>query len=122
MPTRPNAKTGRPPAPLACLLLVATILGCTWALVIPPFQAPDENAHVAYAQSLAERGELPGDPGWASMSTEQAQGADAANSDQTAQQPTVKPEWSVRQHERWLQRDERLTSSQRSDGGGPNPA
>jgi 4-amino-4-deoxy-L-arabinose transferase-like glycosyltransferase len=122
MPMRSNAIFARPPAALAWLLLVATILGCTWALVIPPFQAPDENAHVAYVQSLAERGELPGDPGRTIMSTEQAQAADAANSDQTAQQPTVKPEWSDGRYKQWLERDERLTPAQRADGGGPNPA
>jgi 4-amino-4-deoxy-L-arabinose transferase-like glycosyltransferase len=122
MPTRSNVKIPRPPAPLACLLVVATVLGCTWALVLPPFQSPDENAHFAYAQSLAERGDLPGDPGRPSMSTEQLSAADAANSDQTAQQPTVKPEWSVRRHEQWLQRADRLTRAQRTGGGGPNPA
>jgi 4-amino-4-deoxy-L-arabinose transferase-like glycosyltransferase len=122
MSTRSNAIFARLPAGLAFVMLAAAILGCAWALVIPPFQAPDENAHVAYVQSLAERGELPGDAGRPIMSTEQSLAADAANSDQTAQQPKVKPEWSEQRHQEWLERDDGLASAQRSDGGGPNPA
>lgn len=34
-----------------------------WGLVAPPFQVPDENAHVAYVQQLAENGEPPNQPG-----------------------------------------------------------
>ena len=110
----------RPPAALLFLLATTLALGCVWALVVPPFQAPDENAHVAYVQSLTERGELPGDPARGFQSTEQSSGADAANADQTAQQLFVKPEWSTRRHDAWLQR--RFTAQKRSDGGGTNPA
>ncbi|HEX6651507.1 MAG TPA: DUF2142 domain-containing protein [Thermoleophilaceae bacterium] len=115
-----HSRRSRPPAALAFLLVAVLIAGCTWALVVPPFQAPDENAHVAYAQSIAERGELPGDPAGKFQSTEQSRGADAANADQTAQQLFVKPEWSVRRHDAWLKA--RFTHAQRSDGGGSNPA
>jgi 4-amino-4-deoxy-L-arabinose transferase-like glycosyltransferase len=89
---------------------------------VPPFQAPDEAAHVAYVQSLAERGKLPGDPARELRSTEHRLGADAANSDQVSQQLPVKPEWSARRHEEWLGRAKRLSSGDRGDGGGPNPA
>ncbi len=34
-------------------------LGIGWALLTPPFQVPDETAHVAYVQYLAETGRLP---------------------------------------------------------------
>jgi 4-amino-4-deoxy-L-arabinose transferase-like glycosyltransferase len=111
----------RAPAALLFLLTATLVLGCVWALLVPPFQAPDENAHVAYVQALAERGELPGDAAQPSFrSTEQTAGSDADNSDQTAQQLFVKPEWSTRRHDAWL--DRRFTAAQRSDGGGPNPA
>jgi hypothetical protein len=30
-----------------------------WSLIVPPFQVPDENAHYAYVQQVAERGTLP---------------------------------------------------------------
>jgi 4-amino-4-deoxy-L-arabinose transferase-like glycosyltransferase len=119
--TRTERRTQvRPPAPLLFLLAATLLLGCVWALVVPPFQAPDENSHFAYVQSLAERGALPGDAGRQFQSTEQVAGAEAANADQTAQQLIVKPEWSVRRHDAWLARQFR--NSERSDGGGVNPA
>jgi 4-amino-4-deoxy-L-arabinose transferase-like glycosyltransferase len=122
MSNRPVAHHGPPRPPAALLFLLATtlVLGCVWALVVPPFQAPDENAHVAYAQSLAERGKLPGDADRPFQSTEQTSGADAANADQTAQQLFVKPEWSTRRHDAWLERQ--FTAEERSNGGGANPA
>jgi hypothetical protein len=30
-----------------------------WSLIIPPFEVPDENAHYAYVQQVAERGTVP---------------------------------------------------------------
>ncbi len=42
----------------ACAL-VALLNGLAWSLLTPPFQVPDENAHFAYVQQLAERGSLP---------------------------------------------------------------
>ena len=45
------------PRPLAALLAVATIQVVAWILVLPPFQGPDEDAHFAYVQHLAETGE-----------------------------------------------------------------
>ena len=39
--------------------LVALLTATAWSLIIPLFQAPDEPAHVAYAQYLAETGSPP---------------------------------------------------------------
>lgn len=39
--------------------LLALLNGLAWSLIVPPFQVPDENAHYAYVQQLAERGTLP---------------------------------------------------------------
>jgi 4-amino-4-deoxy-L-arabinose transferase-like glycosyltransferase len=111
----------RIPAPLAALLGAAALLGIVWALLVPPGQAPDENAHVAYVQSLAERGELP-EPEGSFQSTEQSAGADAAGADQTAQILQNKPEWSRAAYDRWLERSRELPDEARADGGGPNPA
>ena len=47
-----------PRAAWACAL-VALLNGLAWSLLTPPFQVPDENAHFAYVQQLAERGSLP---------------------------------------------------------------
>jgi hypothetical protein len=39
--------------------LVALANGLAWSLIVPPFEVPDENAHYAYVQQIAERGTLP---------------------------------------------------------------
>ena len=39
--------------------LVALCTSVAWGLITPPMQVPDENAHFAYVQYLAETGELP---------------------------------------------------------------
>jgi hypothetical protein len=39
--------------------LVASLSAACWSLITPPFQAPDEPSHFAYAQLLAETGRLP---------------------------------------------------------------
>jgi hypothetical protein len=39
--------------------LVAFLSAACWSVVTPPFQVPDEPAHFAYAQLLAETGRLP---------------------------------------------------------------
>ncbi len=50
------------PRPLAALLVVATIQVVAWMIVLPPFQGPDEDAHFAYVQHLAETGQRPDGP------------------------------------------------------------
>jgi 4-amino-4-deoxy-L-arabinose transferase-like glycosyltransferase len=47
-----------PKAAWACAL-VALANGLAWSLIVPPFQVPDENAHYAYVQQVAERGTVP---------------------------------------------------------------
>jgi 4-amino-4-deoxy-L-arabinose transferase-like glycosyltransferase len=49
---------GIPRAGWLCAL-VALANGFAWSLITPPFQVPDENAHYAYVQQIAERGTLP---------------------------------------------------------------
>ncbi len=50
---------GHVPPALRSLLVVVAFFAVAWALLVPPFQAPDEDVHLAYVQSLAERHELP---------------------------------------------------------------
>ena len=47
------------PRPLLALLGAVAIAAVAWALLVPPFMAPDESEHFTYAQSLAENGERP---------------------------------------------------------------
>jgi 4-amino-4-deoxy-L-arabinose transferase-like glycosyltransferase len=93
-----------------------------WALLVPPWQSPDENSHFAYVQELAEEGDLPGKESRPIYSSEQALATERSNADQTAAVPQTKPEWSEQAYERWRQLDAALPDTARKDGGGPNPA
>ena len=59
----------------AWLFAIAALNFACWALITPPFQAPDEVDHFAYTQSLVQRGEAPSrNPGsplarWSSAET-----------------------------------------------------
>ncbi len=52
---------------------VAGLSGTAWALITPPFHVPDEVAHFAYAQYLAEMGRLPKENGDTRYSPEEQQ-------------------------------------------------
>jgi len=51
---------------------VAALNAGAWSLITPPFQVPDEVAHIAYAQSLGETGRPPRQPRAIMVSPEQA--------------------------------------------------
>ena len=103
------------------MLAAVAVVGCVWALLVPPWQAPDENSHFAYAQTLAEHFRLPGATGKI-FSTEQEVALDRSNAEQTAAQPAVKPEWSAAAYRRWKREEQKLGSTARGDGGGPVPS
>ena len=81
MPARRGRATpaARPPAALIALLAVVAIVGVAWALVTPAFQAPDENSHFGYVQTLAERFALPGQPDRPPLSREQVVAGSLSN-------------------------------------------
>jgi 4-amino-4-deoxy-L-arabinose transferase-like glycosyltransferase len=107
------------PRPLAWLLGAVAVLGIAWALLSPPWQSPDENSHFAYAQTLAERFDLPGDAARPPYSTEQLLAISRSNADQTAASVVTKPEWSREAFESWQDVSDRLPRRLRKDGGGP---
>ena len=109
----------RIPAGLGALLAVSTLLTLLWACLTPAFQAPDEQRHFEYVESLGTRLALPGDPDRAVMSTQLAGGIKGVNSDIVASQLKVRPEWSDGVERQWEAIDERAA---RDDGGGPSPA
>jgi 4-amino-4-deoxy-L-arabinose transferase-like glycosyltransferase len=60
---RPARRLGRlvrrlPAACWACAA-IAAVNAAVWAMIIPPFQVPDEIDHSAYVQYVAEKGDLP---------------------------------------------------------------
>jgi hypothetical protein len=56
---RPLRALRRVPRAAWTCALIATLSAACWSLITPPFQAPDEPSHFAYAQLLAETGRLP---------------------------------------------------------------
>lgn len=114
----PRRLLGRMPRELALLMLVVALLGFTWAIVMPPWGAPDEDVHFAYTQTLAERHKLPGGPDQA-VSTEQRLSMDVSNTDQVVFFNFAKPDWSTTGERSW-----RATTNNvpRGDGGGTNAA
>jgi hypothetical protein len=54
-----RSKLESAPAMGLAFAFVAVLSAASWSIVTPPFQAPDEPAHFAYAQTLAENGTLP---------------------------------------------------------------
>jgi 4-amino-4-deoxy-L-arabinose transferase-like glycosyltransferase len=108
----------RVPRELALLLLVVAVVGTAWALIVPPWQAPDEDVHFAYTQTLAERHELPG-KGELAVSSEQRLSMDFSNTDAVVLIKGAKPDWSPLSEREWL-RDS--PAAPRNDGGGGNAA
>ena len=103
------------------LVLILVIVGLAWALLVPPWEAPDEGSHFAYAQSLAERLALPGDPHRPGLSTDQLLADQAVGASALALRANqIRPTWSEVIYRRYLMEASRNPS--RSDGGGPNSA
>lgn len=120
---RHRLAAGRPSRPLAWVLVAILLCGCAWVLAVPPWQVPDENAHFAYLQSVAERGTLPETTLERPIfSSAQALAADRSNADQTASSLVTRPEWSPAVERRWRAESAALTPAQWADGGGYNPA
>lgn len=110
------------PRPLAALLAVATIQVVAWALVLPPFQGPDEDAHFAYIQQFAETGNLPEASGGngRAVSTEQEQAMAWVQLRSLRGIPDVRPAWSAADERRWREIEASLPDQASADGLGPN--
>src|SRR5256714_5035646 len=112
----------RLPAPLVALLVVSAVLGVAWAVATPPLQGPDEEAHLGYAQYLAETGRLPS-----------LRGASSADSGETVAARTIfnlrrlignvsaRPAWGAADRRAFDALATRFTAADRSNGAGPNP-
>lgn len=109
------------PRPLVLLLATTALLGASWALLVPAWQAPDEAAHFGYAQTLAEQGEPPQTDGERIFSTEHDAAAAAVGSDQLAGNLFARPEWGRAVYERWRTLQAGYGSGARSDGDGSSP-
>ena len=112
----------RMPVPLKWLLGAVALAGIAWVFTVPPWQAPDEDAHFAYVQTLAELGRRPSQklrPAVeAQKSTEQDRAERASGFLRSYQRLEAQPEWAARPERAWRAAPE----GSRDDGGGANAA
>ncbi len=107
------------PGLLAVLIAAAMAHGLLWSVVTPPLSGPDENAHAAYAQYLAETGSRPSDAA-GGLSTQLAQFAWGIAASPIVGHPDGLIDWQAGP----LVRSElaRLPASAAKDGAGANAA
>ena len=112
------------PRPLAALLAVATVQVVAWILVVPPFQAPDEEAHFAYVQHLAETGKPPNryTGSGRSHSTEQGEAMKWADLLVLRGVLPARPGWTEAEEQSWREVEGSLPEEASADGDGPNSA
>ena len=103
------------------LFAVASLNFACWALITPPFQAPDEVDHFAYTQSLVERGQAPSrNPGsplarWSGSENLALEGMSFFTDHQVGD---TRPPWLSLQERRY--REQVAQRHPRADDGGGN--
>jgi hypothetical protein len=115
---------GRVRIPLVALVgIVAFANAAAWALITPPFDAPDEQEHFSYAQYLAETGKAPARdasplPVW---SGEETIALDGVLLPSYSEQQDARPPWLHADERHWAERQARQ-HPRRDDGGGKTAA
>src|SRR3954451_3674776 len=116
------ARKLRLPAPLLVLLVVSAVLGVAWAVATPPLQGPDEEAHLGYAQHLAESRRPPSLRGASGVdSTEIAAARTIFDLDRLIGNVSSRPAWRAADRRAFDALAARFTAADRSNGTGPNP-
>jgi 4-amino-4-deoxy-L-arabinose transferase-like glycosyltransferase len=103
-----------PRAALVCGA-VAFLSALTWSLIVPAFQAPDEQQHFAYVQHLAETGALPKDQAKTVYSPELATALRDLRFERIQFDPLVGVRWSAADDRR-LHRDLDAETRRRGNG------
>lgn len=120
MMRRASRLRGSPLSVLQLVFIVALLNGAAWSLLTPPFQVPDETAHFAYAQSIAESGAGAGISGHPDFSSEQTRAMAAMQTLAIIGNPLVHPPVDdVAANEALRQAAD---VAPRGDGGGPSSA
>jgi hypothetical protein len=107
--------------PIVVVGLIAFVNSAVWALIVPNYQAPDEEAHVGYVVQLAEHGKPPRDdspnPFYTSEMNALADGLSTYQMLQFA--GSTRPPWNASQQKGY----EKLTrGTARGNGGGASTA
>jgi Predicted membrane protein (DUF2142) len=110
------------PRPLAALLAVATVQVLAWTQVMPPFQGPDEMAHFAYVQHIAETGEAPDRVGGSgrNISGEHAEAIRWENLHALVGVIGMRSGWTEAEEQRWRDVEASLPDDASANGDGPN--
>jgi len=121
--SRTVARRRRPPAALVALLGIVGVLGVCWALIVPPWQSPDELSHYAYVESIATRFALPGNPHRAIFSSDETVAIQAVGASLGAFYPdALPPSWSRADYTSYLHNQASRSVAARENGGGPSSA
>ena len=117
------------PRPLLLLLGAVAVVGVAWALLVPPWQAPDESAHFGYTQSLMERSQRPDRLPGLLFSTEQQLAKDSTDADLLPGNLEARFPSSEGGYRKWRDADREIGDAGRGNGGHagiagaqPNPA
>lgn len=112
-----------PPKSLAALLAIVVSVGLAWALVVPPWQSPDEFAHFGFAQSLAENFTIPSENGGPQQSSDLrfADGAVGASRGAFWPEPAP-PDWNRADYAAYTAAEHAAHPPSKSDGTGPSTA
>ncbi|MBV9809451.1 MAG: DUF2142 domain-containing protein [Solirubrobacterales bacterium] len=110
-------------------MVTVTVVGIVWALLVPPWQTPDETSHYAYAEGLAENFRLPPSgaaeppPAPPPGSTDQVIADNAVGASRGAFYPqSAPPEWNSAVWTAYRATKRARLAPSRSDRGGANSA
>jgi hypothetical protein len=107
-----------PPRVAWAIAVVAVVNAAVWALIVPPWQAPDEIQHFAYVQYLAETGKFSVDPQATRNYSEEHQYAmENGLTNEFRNSPRGRPPWRQADR-RALEERDRQADPSKSDGGG----
>jgi 4-amino-4-deoxy-L-arabinose transferase-like glycosyltransferase len=111
----------RIPRVLGLILFAAAIQSLAWSVALPAFQGPDETAHFAYVQHLAETGSVPNpNSGNSPNSSEAGAALNALNLNSLIGNLSARPAWSSADLAYWHRVERSLPPGSRANGSGAN--
>jgi 4-amino-4-deoxy-L-arabinose transferase-like glycosyltransferase len=105
------------------LLAIVVSVGLAWALVVAPWQSPDELAHYGFVQSLAENFTIPSTANGPQESSDLQLADGAVGASRGAFWPaSAPPDWSRADYAAYLAAEHAAHPPAKGDGSGPSTA